>query len=143
MIQTFYPLLPLKGKSDPTNRYYMYTSLVKDVKTSIMDDLEMNKLRIVSNEFQIPSIINFYLNPQHEAICLSIDYHETLYSFHYDQHSLIGEDFIYIHDKKEFPEKIKPFFDSYEPIMISNHSRNNSTIASYSIWAVKNYKGKL
>ena len=78
MIQTFYPLLPLKGKSDPTNRYYMYTSLVKDVETSIMDDLEMNKLRIVSNEFQIPSIINFYLNPQHEAICLSIDYHETL-----------------------------------------------------------------
>ena len=143
MIQTFYPLLPLKGKSDPTNRYYMYTSLVKDVKTSIMDDLEMNKLRIVSNEFQIPSIINFYLNPQHEAICLSIDYHETLYSFHYDQQSLIGEDFIYIHDKKEFPEKIKPFFDSYEPIMISNHSRNNSTVASYSIWAVKNYKGKL
>ena len=143
MVQSFFPLLPLKGKSDPTNRYYMYASLIEDIKTTVMNDVSNSGLRIVSNEFQIPSIINFYLNPKLEAICLSIDYHETLYSFHYNQDRLVGNDFIYIHDKKEFPEKIKPYFDSFEPVLISTKSRNNAVIANHSVWLVKNYKGKL
>ena len=58
-----------------------------------------------------------------EAICLSIDYHETLYSFLYDQNSIKGEDFIYIHDKDVFPEKLKPYFDNYELLFISFLSR--------------------
>ena len=143
MIQTFYPILPLKGKSDPTNRYFMYNSLIEDTKNLLMENSYLNDLRIVSNEFQIPSMVNFYLNPKHEAICLSIDYHETLYSFLYDQSSIKGEDFIYIHDKNKFPEKLKPYFDSYELILSSEESRNNSSIASYTVWLVKNYTGKI
>ena len=143
MIQTFYPILPLKGKSDPTNRYFMYNSLIEDTKNLLMENSYLNDLRIVSNEFQIPSMINFYLNPKHESICLSIDYHETLYSFLYDQSSIKGEDFIYIHDKNKFPEKLKPYFDSYELILSSEESRNNSSIASYTVWLVKNYTGKI
>ena len=143
MIQTFYPILPLKGKSDPTNRYFMYNNLIEDTKNLLTDNEDLNDLRIVSNEFQIPSMINFYLNPKMEAICLSIDYHETLYSFLYEQESLLGKDFIYIHDKEEFPEKIKPYFDSYELILGSEESRNNSSVASYTVWLVKNYAGKL
>ena len=143
MIQTFYPILPLKGKSDPTNRYFMYNNLIEDTKNLLIDNEDLNGLRIVSNEFQIPSMINFYLNPKMEAICLSIDYHETLYSFLYEQESLLGKDFIYIHDKEEFPEKIKPYFDSYELILGSEESRNNSSVASYTVWLVKNYAGKL
>ena len=108
-----------------------------------MENSYLNDLRIVSNEFQIPSMVNFYLNPKHEAICLSIDYHETLYSFLYDQSSIKGEDFIYIHDKNKFPEKLKPYFDSYELILSSEESRNNSSIASYTVWLVKNYTGKI
>lgn len=143
MIQTFYPILPLKGKSDPTNRYFMYNNLIEDTKNLLIDNEDLNGLRIVSNEFQIPSMINFYLNPKMEAICLSIDYHETLYSFLYEQESLLGKDFIYIHDKEKFPEKIKPYFDSYELILGSEESRNNSSVASYTVWLVKNYAGKL
>ena len=107
MIQTFYPILPLKGKSDPTNRYYMYSNLINDTKKILLKEPGLAKLRIVSNEFQIPSMINFYLNPELEAICLSIDYHETLYSFLYDQNLIKGNDFIYIHDKEDFPKKLK------------------------------------
>ena len=46
-------------------------------KKMLNEQPDLAKLRIVSNEFQIPSMINFYLNPTMEAICLSIDYHET------------------------------------------------------------------
>ena len=143
MIQTFYPILPLKGKSDPTNRYYMYSNLINDTKKILLKEPGLAKLRIVSNEFQIPSVINFYLNPELEAICLSIDYHETLYSFLYDQNLIKGNDFIYIHDKEDFPKKLKPYFDSYKQILNSNAYRNNSPIATYSIWIVKNYTGKI
>jgi len=143
MIQTFYPILPLKGKSDPTNRYYMYSNLINDTKKILLKEPDLAKLRIVSNEFQIPSMINFYLNPKLEAICLSIDYHETLYSFLYDQNLIKGNDFIYIHDKEDFPKKLKPYFGSYKQILNSNAYRNNSPIATYSIWLVKNYTGKI
>ena len=143
MAQSFYPILPLKGKSDPTNRYYMYSNLIDDTKKMFLDNPELSKLRIVSNEFQIPSIINFYLNPKNEAICLSIDYHETLYSFLYDQNDIKGDSFIYIHDKKDFPVKLKPYFDSYTQILSSEEYRNNAPIAKYSIWLVKNYSGKI
>ena len=143
MAQSFYPILPLKGKSDPTNRYYMYSNLIDDTKKMLNEQPDLAKLRIVSNEFQIPSMINFYLNPTMEAICLSIDYHETLYSFLYDQNSIKGEDFIYIHDKDVFPEKLKPYFDNYELILKSEESRNNSSVATYTLWLVKNYAGKI
>ncbi len=142
MIQTFYPILPLKGKSDPTNRYYMYSNLIKDTEKILNEKPALAKLRIVSNEFQIPSMINFYLNPNYEAICLSIDYHETLYSFLHKQSDLIGDDFIYIHDKKVFPEKLKAYFDSYDLIQTTEELRNDSTISIYSIWLVKNYNGR-
>ena len=143
MAQSFYPILPLKGKSDPTNRYYMYSNLIDDTKKMFLDNPELSKLRIVSNEFQIPSIINFYLNPKNESICLSIDYHETLYSFLYDQNDMKGDSFIYINDKKDFPVKLKPYFDSYTEILSSEEYRNNALIAKYSIWLVKNYSVKI
>tara|TARA_B100001758_G_C18178418_1_gene488139 strand:- start:114 stop:446 length:333 start_codon:yes stop_codon:yes gene_type:complete len=108
-----------------------------------IENPDLSKFRIVSNEFQIPSIINFYLNPKDEAICLSINYHETLYSFLHDQNDIKGDSFIYIHDKKDFPVKLKPYFGSYKKILTSAEYRNNSSIASYSIWLVKNYTGKM
>ena len=121
----------------------MYSNLIDDTKKMFLHNPELSKLRIVSNEFQIPSIINFYLNPKNEAICLSIDYHETLYSFLYDQNDIKGDSFIYIHDKKDFPVKLKPYFDSYTQILFSEEYRNNAPIAKYSIWLVKNYSGKI
>ena len=143
MAQTVYPVLPLKGKADPTNRYFMYSNLINDTKRLLYEKPDLAKLRIVSNEFQIPSMVNFYVNPAQEAICLSIDYHETLYSFLYNQRDLIGNDFIYIHDKKTFPDKLKTYFDSYELILNSEQFRNNSTVSMFSIWLVKNYTGKI
>tara|TARA_B100000614_G_scaffold207771_1_gene190294 strand:- start:175 stop:774 length:600 start_codon:yes stop_codon:yes gene_type:complete len=143
MVQTVYPILPLKGKADPTNRYFMYSNLINDTNRLLYEKPDLAKLRIVSNEFQIPSMINFYVNPAQEAICLSIDYHETLYSFLYKQRDLIGNDFIYIHDKKTFPDKLKTYFDGYELILNSEQFRNNSSVSIFSIWLVRNYTGKL
>ena len=141
MIQTFFPLLPLNTKSDPTNRYYMYETLLQDTK-KIIENPDYHNYRVVSNNFQIPSMVNFYLNPSLESICLSIDYHETLYSFLYTNEDIKGEDFIFIYNKNYFPNNIKKYFSDYELIDTSVQYRNGDIINEYTIWLVKNYSGK-
>ncbi len=140
--QHYFTILPLKGKSDPTNRYFMYQNLLNDTKELIKNNPSLEKYRIVANKFQIPSMINFYLKPKLEAICLSIGYHETLYSFLYDNSELEGKDFIYIHNKEKFPKKLIPYFDSYELLKEIKMYRNESRVSRHSIWLVKNYAGK-
>ena len=140
--QHYFTILPLKGKSDPTNRYFMYQNLLQDTKELFEKNPDLKKYRIAANKFQIPSMINFYLNPELEAICLSIGYHETLYSFLYDNKDLKGKDFIYIHNKEKFPKKLKPYFDSYELLKQTKMYRNESRVSKHSIWLVKNYSGK-
>ena len=141
MIQTFYPLIPLKSKSDPTNRYFMYDELIHDTE-KIINNPTMSDYRIVSNNFQIASMVNFYLKPKLESVCLSINYHETLYSFLYNDKDLKGKNFIFIHNKNDFPENLKKYFSDYELIRNSRQYRNNLVIQEYTIWLVKNYSGK-
>ena len=143
MVQSFHPIIPAKGKSDPTNRHYMYQSLIENTRLLLKENPELNNYRIVSNKFQIPSIINFYLNPKLESICLSIGYHETLFSFIYDDSEFIGDDFIYIHHKTQFPDKLKPFFESFELLTIATQFRNKAKVSNHTIWLVKNYTGKV
>jgi hypothetical protein len=141
MIQTFYPLLTLNPKSDPTNRYYMYNTLLQDTK-KIIEKPDYHNYRVVSNNFQIPSMVNFYLRPNLESICLSIDYHETLYSFLYTNEDIKGEDFIFIYNKNYFPNNLKKYFSDHELIDTSIQYRNGEIINEYTIWLAKNYKGK-
>ena len=141
MIQTFYPLLTLNPKSDPTNRYYMYNTLLQDTK-KIIEKPDYRNYRVVSNNFQIPSMVNFYLRPSLESICLSIDYHETLYSFLYSNEDIKGEDFIFIFNKNYFPNNLKKYFSDHELIDTSIQYRNGIAINEYTIWLVKNYSGK-
>ena len=140
-LQSFYSFLPLKGKSDPTNRYYMYHQLITDIENLRYENPKLKDLRIVGNNFQIPSMINIYINPKLESICLSIGYHNTLYSFLHDYNQYKGHDFILIHGKEGFPEKLKAAFESYELLEISKMYRNTAKIAGYSIWIVKNFSG--
>lgn len=72
-----------------------------------------------------------------------IDYHETLDSFLYDQNNVKGEDFIYIYNDDDFPEKLKPCFDNFKLILESKESKNSSSVATYALWLVKNYVSKI
>tara|TARA_B100001013_G_C24450305_1_gene379310 strand:- start:237 stop:599 length:363 start_codon:yes stop_codon:yes gene_type:complete len=119
----------------------MYDELIHDTE-KIINNPTMSDYRIVSNNFQIASMVNFYLKPKLESVCLSINYHETLYSFLYNDKDLKGKNFIFIHNKNDFPENLKKYFSDYELIRNSRQYRNNSVIQEYTIWLVKNYSGK-
>jgi len=141
-IHTFSPILPIINKSDITDRYFTYNVFLDNLSEYLNQNPDLNQKRILSNNFQIPSMINFYLNPELEAGCLSIGYHETLYSFLYHDDQLKGNDFLYLFEGKNFPEWLKPYFDDYKILHQFESVRGSKIISAYSLWQVTNYHGK-
>ena len=141
-IQTFFPFLPLSGNSDITNRYFYYSSFKNEVKSYIKDELNGKGVRIASNNFQIPSMLNVYANPNREAVCLSIDYHETLYSFLYPDSSFIGEDLIILWEGNQFPKSLKSYFSKISHLKTFESKRRGSVVEQYTFWECLDYKGK-
>ena len=141
-LQTFNKFIPLKGKKDITNRYFLYSSFKSELISFLDNNTEYKSYKILANNFQIPSMINIYLNPEKEASCLSIGYHETLYSFINKDEDLIGGNYLFISAGKKFPNKCANYFN--EKILLKQFSsrRNGEKIKNFSLWLVKNYKGK-
>jgi len=140
--QTYYPFLPLKGKSDITRRYHIYNCFPHDLKDYLESNPTTQKYRIVANNFQIPSMVNLYIRPVQEATCLSIKYHESLFSFLHPDESLVGGDYLFIGNSIRFPEKIKPYFREVNFLRSFDSVRNGKTIKQFGLWLVKGYRGK-
>ncbi len=139
--QTFQPFLPLKGKSDITRRYFLYTAFPDELATFLRKNPEWADQRIVANQYQIPAMINFYLHPKLEAVCLSIGYHPTLYSFLYPENTLVGQDFLLMNKGRKFPKKLKPYFESVDLVTMFASHRSDCTVATYSLWSVTGFSG--
>jgi hypothetical protein len=141
-VQTITPIIPLKGKSDPTRRYFLYQCFQGDLQAFLNDYPLSSQLRIVSNNFQIPSMVNLYAPQPLNATCLSIGYHETFYSFLYPDAELIGKDFLFLWKGTEFPEKLRSYFSDIEFVKSFTSMRRNEPIQTFGLWHVKNYTGK-
>jgi hypothetical protein len=141
-IQTFLPFLPVKGKNDVTNRYFIFSSFPDELKTYLEAHPELQNKRILANNFQIPSMVNFYIKPKLEASCLSIGYHETLYSYIHSEKDLKGREFLFIAKGNSIPASIKPYFTSLKVLHQFQSMRDKNVVAKYSLWLATNYKGK-
>ena len=141
-VQTFWPFLPVKGKVDVTNRYHIYNAFPVELKAYLQAHPEFQNKRLLANNYQIPSMINFYLNPVLEASALSINYHETLYSFLYQDGMFVGNDFLFLKRGKTFPKKFTPYFDDAILLQLFESKRLGQKVAGYSLWSVTNYRGK-
>ena len=141
-IQTFLPFLPVKGKNDVTNRYFIFSSFPNELKTYLETHPELQNKRILANNFQIPSMVNFYLKPKLEASCLSISYHETLYSFIHSDQDFKSKEFLFITRGNSIPPSIKPYFSNLKVLHKFQSIRGENVVAKYSLWLVTNYKGK-
>jgi len=141
-IQTFFPLLPVKGKIDVTNRYHIYNIMNNQLEDYLNNNPELKNKRFLAENYQIPSMINFYLNPDLEATTLSINYHSTLYSFLYNDNNFIGENFLFLKRGKKFPVNYKPYFENIHLLDTLYSKRDGKDIATFSLWHVINYKGK-
>ena len=141
-IQTFLPFLPVKGKNDVTNRYFIFSSFPDELKTYLETHPELQNKRILANNFQIPSMVNFYLKPKLEASCLSIGYHETLYSFIHSDQDFKSKEFLFITRGNSIHPSIKPYFSNLKVLHKFQSIRGDNVVAKYSLWLATNYKGK-
>ena len=53
-IQTFKPILPIKGDADVTNRYYMYEGFTDSLKTYIDENPELQMYELLRIIFRYP-----------------------------------------------------------------------------------------
>ena len=134
--------MPVKGKTDVTNRYHIYNIMNNQLEDYLNNNPELKNKRFLAENYQIPSMINFYLNPDLEATTLSINYHSTLYSFLYNDNNFIGENFLFLKKGKKFPGNYKPYFENIHLLDTLYSKRDGKDIATYSLWHVMNYKGK-
>ena len=79
----------LKLRNDHAPSFNNMGDIYLSLKNYEKAEMFFKDYRILANNFQIPSMINIYLNPEQEASCLSIGYHETLYSFIYKDNFII------------------------------------------------------
>ena len=120
----------------------MYEGFTDSLKTYIDENPELQNVRIAANNFQIPSMINFYLNPSPEATCFSIGYQETLYLFLYPNYTLKGTDFIFIKHGMGEPEFLFDYFDEISALKKFKINRGDQNLSNFSLWYVKNYTGE-
>ena len=141
-VQTFKPILPVKGDADITNRYYMYDGFLKGLEKFLNENPELSNTRIATNNFQIPSMINFYLEPKLEATCLSIGYQQTLYSFLYPNITQKNDDFIFIKHGMGFPKFLENYFTEILPLKEFKVRRGDQILSNFSLWHVKDFSGE-
>ncbi len=139
--QAFWKVLPLKGKSDPTNRYFLYDSFPFELSGYLEDHPEYASYSILAKNYQIPSMVNFYVHPDSEALCIPVGYHKTLYSFLYPDEALIGKDFLFLTTGANLPKKVEPLFSTSVRLDTFQSYRSDQKVRNYSLWLVTGYKG--
>ena len=86
----------------------MYDGFLNGLEKFLNENPELSNTRIATNNFQIPSMINFYLEPKLEATCLSIGYQQTLYSFLYPNITQKNDDFMVLINSAGYLELAYP-----------------------------------
>ncbi len=144
ILQYFIPIIPING--DPTDRYFKYNAIRYDIKDYYKNN--MNKdIRIFALNYQIPSMVNFYIKPEKEAVCLNWNtYHPTSFDFWYNDKDFVGEDFYYI-STSDNTNLITQYFEECEYItnFISKRKSLNGNIRqldAFHIFLCRDYKGR-
>ncbi|WP_038374908.1 ArnT family glycosyltransferase [Brachyspira alvinipulli] len=144
ILQYFIPIIPIKG--DPTDRYYKYNAIRYDLKEYYNSHMDKD-IRIFGLNYQIPSMINFYIQPEKESVCLNWGtYHPTVFDFWYNDKDFISNDFYHISTSSD-TNLLYKYFDSIEYItnfqsyrkLLNNNIRK---LDNFYIFLCKNYKGR-
>ena len=132
--QTFYPILPVKGKNDITNRYFIYSGLLNDLDMFLNNNPKFKNYRITANNYQIPSMINLYIRPLKESICLSVGYHKTLYSFLYPMNLIKKERVLFVNKGINKPIFLSSQWNQIKFLSNFQSERGGVSIQKYSLW---------
>jgi len=135
--------LPFSTRGDVTSRYFIFSAIPGELKDYLAVHPELQRLRIVGNDYQMPSMVNMYLHPALEATGLSLSgYHETLYTMLYPPRTLAGQDFLFLHTGETFPTEFRPHFKTVHALQSFTSHRHGKQVNRITLWAVTGYDGR-
>ncbi len=95
----------------------------------------------MSQSYQTPSMVNFYVRPKLEAICVNLgNYHLTVYNSIYPDKFFQGKDF-YVLGGDVFSSRLLNVFDEASAIKKFTSYRNGKVIDTFTLYYCKNYHG--
>lgn len=126
-----------------SNRYYSYRAIPDELNSYLQNHQELRSIRIVSDNYQIPSLVNLYVKPETEAIGLSFDgYHDTLYSMLYPERIIKGQPLLFLCNGERFPRGIQKYFVTTSPIKTFISRRHGKEVNKLTLWYTTGYTGK-
>ena len=141
--QVYLDFLPIHGDGDITNRYYQYSAIPEELKPYLDKHPELQKIRIVGNNYQIPSMVNMYVRPKIEAAGLSLgDYHKTLYTMLYPGKAFANKPLLLLNEGEEFPKEFRPYFSTVEKKQTFISRRHGEEVGRFTLWYVTGYRGR-
>jgi 4-amino-4-deoxy-L-arabinose transferase-like glycosyltransferase len=143
ILQVHTSLIPLGPKADVTRRYFKFSAFATDIRDFLASRPDLARYRILSNNYQIPSLLITYASPALTPTCLSIDgYHDTFYSKLVNDASLVGHDHLFLLEGDSFPDAYRKHFRSVEHLKTFTSRRRTEPIATFTLWFVRGYQGR-
>ncbi|MBI3073638.1 MAG: glycosyltransferase family 39 protein [Deltaproteobacteria bacterium] len=143
ILQVHTTLIPLSPTADVTRRYFKFSAFPTEIRAFLASRPDLARYRVLSNNYQIPSMLITYAAPTLVPTCLSIDgYHDTFYLKLVTDSSLIGHDHLFLLEGDAFPDAFRAHFVSVEFVQSFVSRRAGATIATFSLWLVRNYRGR-
>jgi len=134
--QLYWGFIPLRARADITNRYYCHSAIPTALKAYLMAHPAERNLRIVSDNYQLPSLVNFYLHPHPEALGLSLGrYHATLYSTLSPR--LPAPPFLFLAYGDQYPIELKALARHITPRAHFVSRRQGKDAGHLSLWMVE------
>lgn len=139
LIQAHFKILPLQGKSDPTNRYYGWPEALDRIE-SIWQ--EYPDALPVGNKYQLQSQLAYRLGTA-EIPALNIG-DRTNHFAYFDDSVLHGRDILIVsQEKKPRPEKFTGHFKSVEHIDTIKSYRGADRVLRLQVYFGRDYLGRL
>jgi 4-amino-4-deoxy-L-arabinose transferase-like glycosyltransferase len=136
----FWNITPVKKIQKFTNRFFMYQAMPNQIKQYLADHPELAALRIVSTNYQIPSLANLYIQPNLEAVGLSLgNYHDTLYSELYPKSDFNGQPLLVLTNGEGFPNECAPCFNGISKLQTFTVLRADKEINKLTLWHVDRF----
>ena len=141
MAHTLSPFLPVPQKTDPTARYFRFQTFDGSFKEYYQAKMN-HGVRIFALNYQIPSMIDFYIRPTLEAVCLNFGtYHPTAFDFWYDDRAFVGQDF-YLVTEGDPPGAVLSRFARVKKIETFVSYRGREEAGRFVLYSCRGYRGR-
>ena len=141
MLHVWFGIFPY-SPGDITNRYYQFNAIRGEFKQYYQEKMDKD-VRIMSRNYQTPSMINLYVRPKLEAAYFNLgNYHLSIYNTVYPDEVFRGQDFYYIyHGEDTWYPRLFDLFDEVKEVKRFSSYRGNKKVRTFTLYYCKNYRG--